>query len=77
VDQELRSATKRPVRDRIHIAHDDVGLVPGLEQRVGAAVDGDQHRLEVPDIRPHDPKVSLVTRPACDDKGVAVAKPGA
>ena len=50
------------------------GRVPGLEQRVRAAVDRDQHRLEVPDVRPDDPQVALVPGPAGDDERVPVAK---
>ena len=50
-------------------------LEADLEQRVRASVDGDEHRLEVPDVRTHDPEVSLVARPARDDDGVSVAEP--
>ena len=46
-----------------------------LEQRVGAAVDGDQHRLEVADVRPHHPQVALDAGPARDDERMPVAEP--
>ena len=44
-------------------------------QRVGAAVDPDEHRLEVADVRPDDPQVALVAGPARDDQRVPVAEP--
>ena len=76
VHEQLGTAAERGVRDRVEVADDHVRLQPDLEQRVGATVDGDEHRLEVADIRPHDPKVALVARPAGDDDGVTVAKAG-
>ena len=74
VDEQLGAGAERRVRDRVEVPDDHVRLEPDLEQRVGAAVDGDEHRLEVPDVRPHDPEVALVARPAGDDDGVPVAE---
>jgi hypothetical protein len=45
-----------------------------LEQRIGAAVDGDQHRLEVANVRAHHPQIALVTGAACDNECVAIAE---
>ena len=52
VDEQLRAGAQRTVRDRVHVADDHVRLVARLEQCVRAAVDCDQHRLEVADVRP-------------------------
>jgi hypothetical protein len=69
---DLRPAPERGIRDRVHVADDHVGPVSGLEQRVRPAVDCDQHRLEVADIRPNNAQVALVPRPTGDDERVAV-----
>ena len=45
-----------------------------LEQRVGAAVDRDQHRLEVADVRTNHAQVALHSRAARDDERVPVAE---
>ena len=74
VDEDLGAGAQRAVRDRVHVADDHVGLEPGLEQRVGAAVDRDQHGLEVADVRADDPQVALVPGPARDDERVPVAE---
>ena len=74
MDEQLGAAPQRGVGDRVHVADDHVRLVAGLDQRVGAAVDADQHRLEVADVRPHDPQVALVAGPAGDDERVPVAE---
>ena len=50
---------------------------PDLAQRVRAAVDGDEHRPEVADVRAHHAEVGLVARPPRDDERVPVAEPGA
>ena len=41
---ELGSAPQRLVGHRVHVADDDVGREPGLHDRVGSAVDADEHR---------------------------------
>src|SRR3954466_15589458 len=46
----LTPASGRVVAHRVHVADDHVGLVAGLPQRVGAAVDTDQHRPVVADV---------------------------
>ena len=74
VHEQLGPRAERGVRDRVEVADDHVRLQPDLEQRVGASVDRDEHRLEVPDVRAHDPEVALVARPTRDDDGVPVAK---
>ena len=51
------------------------GVQPGLEQRVGAAVDTDQHGLIVANVRPDHAQVALVARAARDDQHVPVAQP--
>ena len=76
VDQDLGAAPKRVVRDRVHVADDHVGLPALLQQRLGAAVDGHEHRLEVTDVRPDDPEIPLVAGPARDDERVAVSEAG-
>ena len=75
VHEQLGARAQSRVRDRVEVADDHVRLEPDLEQRIGAAVDGDEHRLEVPDVRADDPEVALVPGPACDDDGVPVAEP--
>ena len=42
---QLRAAPQRLVGARVHVADDHVGLVAGLDQRIGAAVDPHQQRL--------------------------------
>ena len=74
VHEQLGAATERRVGDGVEVADDHVRLHPHLEQRVGASVDGEEHRLEVADVRPHDPEVALVARPARDDDRVPLAE---
>src|SRR6185369_6137795 len=52
-----------------------VWLHPGLQQRVGPAVDSQKHWPEVAHIRAHDPEVALVTRAAGDDERLAFPEP--
>ena len=66
--------TQRLVRDRVHVADDDVRLAADLEQRVGAAVDGDEHGLEVADVALDDPQVALHSGTARHDERVPVAE---
>ena len=51
------------------------GFQPASSERVGAAVDADQHRPEVAHVRAHHAQVALVPGPARDDERVPVAKP--
>ena len=50
------------------------GFQPSSDQRLRAAVDGDEHRPEVADVAAHDLEVALVPRPAGDDERVPVAE---
>ena len=52
------------------------GLKPCLEDRVGAAVDADEHRLDVADVGPQRAQVALVVDAAHDDQHRAVAEVG-
>ena len=52
------------------------GRYPASRKRVGAAVDTDEHRLEVPDVAANDPQVVLVPRAARDDQDMAVSESG-
>ena len=70
VRDQLRAAVQRGVGERVEVADDDVGLEPDLEQRVGAAVDRDQHRLVLADVRPQRLEVVLVVVTAHDDERV-------
>ena len=74
VHEQLGAGAKRVIRDGVHVAHDHVGRVARLEESIGAAVDGDQDRLEVAHVRPDHPQVALVAGTARDDECVAVAK---
>ena len=49
-------------------------LHPARQQRVGPAVDADEHRLEVAHVRPDDREVALVAGPARDDERVPLAE---
>ena len=53
---------ERALRDRVEVADDDVGLEPDLEERVGAAVDADEHRLVLTDVRAQRAEVVLGSR---------------
>ena len=77
VDDELGAGAQRAVGDGVEVPDDHVRGEPHLAQRVGAAVDRDEHRAEVADVRPHHPQVGLVARPARDDERVPVAEPRA
>ena len=74
VDEKLRAAAQRLVGHGVHVTDDHVRLVAGLEQRVGAAVDADQDRLEVADVRPDHAQVALVAGPTRDDQRMPVAE---
>ena len=55
---------------------DDVRPVAGFEQRVRAAVDGDEDGLEVADVVADDREILLVAGPAGDDERVPVPEAG-
>ena len=50
VDDQLGAAAQRRVAGRVHVAEDHVGLEPGLDAALGAAVDGDEQRPHVADV---------------------------
>ena len=70
VDDDLGAAGQRVVADRVHVADDHVGLVAGLDERVGAAVDADEHRPVVADVGAEGLQVLLVVVAADDDQHV-------
>ena len=70
VVHELGAAVHGAVGERVEVAGDDVGLEADLEQRVGAAVDRDQHGMELADVRAQRREVVLVVVPAHDDHRV-------
>ena len=70
VVHELRAAVPGAVGERVEVADDDVGLEADFEQRVGAAVDRDQHRLVLLDVRPQCAQVVPVVVPAHHDQRV-------
>ena len=76
VDDELGAAAQRRLAGGVHVADDHVGLEALLEQRVGAAVDGDDPRLDVADVRAQHAQVLLVVDAAHDDQRRAVAEVG-
>ncbi|MBW3608566.1 MAG: hypothetical protein KY463_09455 [Actinobacteria bacterium] len=76
VDDELRAAAQRCVAGGVHVADDHVGLEARGQQRVGAAVDGDDPRPHVADVRPQHPQVLLVVDPSHDDQRRVIAKVG-
>ena len=71
VVHEVGAAVQRPLGDRIEVADDEVGLEPHLEQRVGAAVDTDEHRSVLADVRAQVREVLAVVVAADDDERVA------
>src|SRR4029077_10325604 len=72
VDEQLGAGAEGLVRQRIHVAHDHVRLIASLEECIRTAVDGDQHRLEVADVRPDHPQVALMTGTARNDECMTV-----
>ena len=59
-----------PSLERVEVADDDVGLEADVEQRVGAAVDADEHRLVLAQVGLQRLEVALVVVPAHDDHRV-------
>ena len=68
VHDELGAAAKRLLAGRVHVADDHVGRQAHLQQRLGAAVDGDDHRPLVADERPQRAQVALVLDAAHDER---------
>ncbi len=66
VHDQLGAAAQRRLAGRVHVADDHVGRQARLEQRVGAAVDGDDHRAHVADERPQRAQVALMLDAAHD-----------
>ena len=62
VHDQLGAAAQRALAGGVHVADDHVRRQARLEQRVGAAVDGDDHRAHVADERPQRAQVALVAR---------------
>jgi hypothetical protein len=54
-----------------------VRLPAGLDDRVGSAVDTDQHRPKVAYVRVDHAEIAFVARPAGDHQHMPVAKPRA
>ena len=74
MDDELGLASQSRVAGRIHVPEDHVRLEAGLQDRVGPAVDGDDHGPHVPDICPQRLQVVPVAVAPHDDQNVPVAK---
>ena len=74
VDDDLRAAGERGVGGRVHVAEDHVRLEALLDDRVGAAVDADEHRVGVLDVGAQRAQVAAVGRAANDDQRVPVAE---
>jgi hypothetical protein len=70
VHDDLGTAAQDVVAHRVHVADDHVRSVAGLDERVGTAVDPDQHRPVVPDVGPQRLQVLLVVVAADDDQHV-------
>jgi hypothetical protein len=77
VNDQLRPRPQGLVAGGVHVAEDDVRLPTLLEQRVGAAVDADQHGIDVADVSAQRLQVTPVGGAADDDQNVAIAEAGA
>ncbi len=73
---ELGAAAQRGLPGGVHVADDHVRLQALLQQRLGTAVDGDDHGAHVADEGPQRTQVALVLDAAYDDQRRAVAKVG-
>ena len=60
VVDELGAAVERGLRDGVEVTDDHVGLQPDLEERVGAAVDADEHRSVLADVRAQRGEIAAV-----------------
>ena len=74
VHDELGAAAQRRLGRGVHVADDHVGLEALREQRVGAAVDGEDRGLHVADVGPQRAQVLLVVDAAHDDERRPVAE---
>ena len=70
VVHELGAAVQARLRHRVEVADDHVGLQADFEQRVGAAVDADEHRPVLADVRAQRGEVAAVVVPAHHDQRV-------
>ena len=75
---ELGAAAQSLLRHRIHVADDDVGGDPLVEQGVGSPVDGDHHRLHLPQVGgpTQQAQVLLVAGAADHDQDLAAGPVG-
>ena len=71
VVDELGAATEALLGNGIEVADDDVGLQPVLEERVGPAVDADEHRTVLADVGAQRGEIRAVVVTAHDDERVA------
>jgi hypothetical protein len=76
VNDQLGAARQRHVRGGVHVAEDQVGLQPLFQQRVGAAVDPDEHGPHVADVRLQRPQIAAIGGASDDDQDMAVAEVG-
>ncbi len=74
MDDQLRAATQRLVAGGVHVADDHVRREALGAQRVGPAVDGDEHRAHVANVGTQDAQVLLMLDTAHDDERGAVAE---
>src|SRR5699024_6810501 len=77
VDHQFGAAAQRPIGDGVHVADDHVGPEPGVQDRVGAAVDTDDHGPVLPQERPQGGQVLLVVVAAHDDQHRPAGQVGA
>ena len=73
---ELGAAMQRDRRERVEVADDDVGRAAVVDQRVGTAVDGDEHGAVLAYVRPERAQIVLVVESAHDHQRVATADLG-
>ena len=71
---ELCAAAQRSLTGGVHVTDDHARLQARVEQRVGATVDGDDHRPHVADERAQGPQVALVPDATDDDQRRTVAE---
>src|SRR5262245_5747521 len=74
VYDEFGTAGQGAVRDRVHVADDEVRLVARVEQRISTAVHRNQHRFELSDVGPQRLQIFPVTVAARDHKGMPALK---
>src|SRR4029450_5356602 len=72
VHDKLSARMQSRVGDRIHVPDDDVGPVARLDERVRAAIDTDEDRAILAEIRPQRSEVFAVVVTANDDQEVVV-----